>query len=298
MKTMFYGATLLFACHTNAFSYNSEIAKSQTDASGKITVSVFTRSSGSYANNFRDHGVEVGDEYVAVGGGVLASNDGSGALITASYPNDNLSAWLVSTKDHVDAHAHQIVGYAIGLKIEGLSRKELLNHIDVNTGTSSRMAYPEASQSVNPGFRLIGGGMNVKWRGAGNLAIASFPENDSTWKARGKEHISPSPASVKVYAIGLRESIPDIGKIDISIVKSVRSHVAAHPSAGVNVADGYALTGGGAKTLPKNRAGSLLWKMVPYTTGSQHGFEVSSKDHKDSCPASIIAYAIGIKLVE
>lgn len=58
-------------------------------------------------------------------------------MITASYPNNDLSAWIISSKDHAYAEAINAQGYAIGLKIEGMSRDDLLEYIYFCSKTSN-----------------------------------------------------------------------------------------------------------------------------------------------------------------
>lgn len=36
----------------------------------------------------------------------VAAEGPRGGLLTASYPNQHLSAWLASSKDHIEAQAH------------------------------------------------------------------------------------------------------------------------------------------------------------------------------------------------
>jgi hypothetical protein len=77
-------------------------------------------------NTRRQHWIEdeilVGDDdMIAIGGGGRAS-DNPGALLTASHPNDDLSGWVVSSKDHEVPDPHQLVTFVIGMKIDGMTR--------------------------------------------------------------------------------------------------------------------------------------------------------------------------------
>jgi hypothetical protein len=275
-----------------AFAINSQIINEHVDASGKITVAVFERIAGSQLAHFNNFAVEVPDQFVVIGGGVEGTNYPSGNLLTASYPNSDLSAWLVSTKDHLVSNPTQIKAWAIGLKIEGLTRQQLINNLAVNVASSSYEQHPDISTGVPAGFTMIGGGFKVNWSGTGNLATASYPENAYSWRARSKDHIVKSPAVLQVWAIGIRDFISGVGNIVTDINFSLSSY-AQHPAASANITPGYALSACGA-LVNWSGVGNLLWKIKPVTNWSQHGCEAASKDHNEYSPATIETYAVGI----
>jgi hypothetical protein len=109
---------------------------------------------------------------VAIGGGGTAAESPEGALLTASYPNDDLSGWLVTSTDHIKPNPHQLIAYAIGMKIEVMSRDQLMKSIFVNTADSGVAGHPE-KEIYHPfidrytwnRYILIGGGFNVQWVG-------------------------------------------------------------------------------------------------------------------------------------
>ncbi len=268
------------------------------DSSGKITVSVFERKAGDSQQHFHDYAATVPDDMIAIGGGAEATSTPYGALLTASYPNSELSAWLASSKDHNLPNPHKLKVYAIGLKIEGMSRDELLNYIHVGRDESGLSQHPEASESLPPGYLLVSGGFHVNWVDfnpvGGNLATASFPENALAWKARSKDHYGVSKANLTAYAIGIKEKLP-AGKIERSIQTKDSTH-AQHPSATADVLPGFVITGGGAE-VHWTGAGSLLWKLRPTTQTTNQDFSAGSKDHQAVSPATLTAYSLGIKLV-
>ncbi|MCO7223354.1 hypothetical protein [Pleionea sp. CnH1-48] len=280
---------------TSLTSSASTLIKSMTDSSGKVTVAVFEQISPNYRQHYTDYAVNVPDDFVVIGGGAEGAHVPTGNLITASYPNAQLSAWLVSTKDHSHPQAIKLKAYAIGLKIAGLSRSQLLQHISVNVATSSWGSHPDITAGVSAGHRLIGGGIKVNWSGYGNLATASYPSNSFGWRAQSKDHSVSSYATTQAYAIGIRDYIAGVGTIGVDI-NTAGSSYAAHPASSVGVQHGYALTGCGAK-VHWSGAGNLLWKLKPLTQISQHGCEASSKDHSHSSPATITSYALGIKVL-
>ncbi|MBB5119244.1 hypothetical protein [Streptomyces eurocidicus] len=266
------------------------------DASGRVTVSVFSHYGNPPQQHWYDKTTLVGDgEMIAIGGGATATDANPGALLTASYPTDDLSGWTVSSKDHLQAHPHALVSYVIGLKIAGLSRAQLLRSVYVSRADSGTAPHPEAEAGIpsSNDYVLVGGGFRVDWHGAGNLATASFPSTEFSWKARSKDHGQSDPANIRAFAIALRRDLP-VGRVVSSITRA-DSGQTAHPAAVASVTPGYALTGGGGDVHWRG-AGNLLWRLEPATSQTP-SFTAASKDHLWSDPSSITAYALGIRLV-
>jgi hypothetical protein len=266
-----------------------------TDSSGKITVAVFERIAGTPQQHFTDFAVNVPEQFVVIGGGVEGSGE-PGNMITSSYPNSDLSAWLVSTKDHYYKFPNPVAikAWAIGLKIAGLTRQQLISMMAVSVGSSGYDSKPDISSGVPENYVLLSGGIKVNYTEPGNIATASYPETSYTWRARSKDHILRSPASTQVYAIGLKQSIPGIGSIAVTTIATDSTYT-NHPASMANMTPGYALTGCGAR-VDWTEPGNLLWKIKPSTTGNQYGCEASSKDHYLPSPATIRTYATGITL--
>jgi subtilisin family serine protease len=266
----------------------------QTDASGKITIAVFERVSPTASAHNTDFAVTVPDDYVVIGGGGEGKEFPQGNLITASYPNAGLTAWLVSTKDHVASDPVQVRGWAIGLKIAGLTPAQVRSNVSVTTATSNFAAWPDVTATVPAGFVLAGGGVRVNWSGAGNLATASAPSGGTGWRVRSKDHYTSSPATATAYAIGLSSFISGVGTIS-TIVNGGTSGVIAHPSFAQGLTPGYALSGCGA-FVNWSGAGNLLWQLRPTSPGAgQAACAAASKDHVISSPSSISTYSIGLQ---
>lgn len=72
--------------------------------------------------------------------------------------------------------------------------------------------HPAASVQLPQGFVLTAGGAEVHWQGKGNLLWALQPEflphgdaqSPQGFTARSKDHIDPDPASLTVWAVGIR----------------------------------------------------------------------------------------------
>lgn len=232
-------------------------------------------------------------DMIAIGGGGTATDKGEGALLTASYPNDDLSGWIVSSKDHIKSCVHDLVTYVIGMKIAGMDREQLKDAVYISIADSGIAQHPEAETSINSDYVLLGGGFRVDWKGEGNLATASFPYTQSSWKARSKDHIKRDPSNIRVFAIGLKKDLP-VGQVVNTIGKANSSRY-QHPAAVADIEPGFVLTGGGAE-VHWNGEGNLLWKLEPSTSTTQ-SFSVASKDHIKYDPSTITAFALGIKLL-
>jgi len=263
------------------------------DASGKVTVVVFSHKGSPPQQHWINEEILVGDgDMIAVGGGGTAAEN-PGALLTASYPNDDLTGWVVSSKDHEVPCPHELTTYVIGLKIAGMSRQQLRDSIEVTFADSGTAPHPEAETGVpSDQFVLIGGGLRVDWQGAGNLATASFPSTEFSWKARSKDHDISDPSNLRVFAICLRRDLP-VGNV-VTRIDRADSGQANHPAAVASLDPGFALTGGGAEVHWQG-AGNLLWKLEPSTSISP-SFSAASKDHVDPDPSTLTVYALGIRI--
>ncbi|QFY09579.1 hypothetical protein GBF35_25620 [Nonomuraea phyllanthi] len=264
------------------------------DSSGKVTIAVFQEVSSQEQAHHFDLQADVDPDMVVVGGGATATDKPNGALLTASYPNENRTGWRASSKDHNVPNPHRLTVYAIGMKINGLTRDDLMGNLRFVRETSDVAAHPVEDVSAPQGFKLIGGGFRVNWApGPGNLATGSFPVGGS-WKARSKDHFAASPCTIDVFGIALRNSIPGVGGWE-RIVEDGTSSEAAHPSAHFSLDEAFALTGVGAEVF-FSEPGSLLWKLEP-RNGNVQGVTTASKDHQRSSPAKVKAYAIGIRFL-
>ncbi|PSM38079.1 hypothetical protein C6Y14_39050 [Streptomyces dioscori] len=278
------------------------------DASGLITTAAFRHRAGHDQQHFTDLAAEVDGDMVAIGGGATAVDAPQGALLTASYPADDGSAWLASSKDHNIPQPHRLTAFAIGMRIDGVSRDRLAGELlTVVRNRSRHAAHPFASARVPEGHTLIGGGFRVNWRDPrgghteGNLATASFPRAGGAWTARSKDHRVSSPCTIDAYAVCLKSSFVVDG---VRYTVDVRTDFAEsdggpvpHPSAVLPLpASGHVLTGIGAEALP-TEPGSLLWQLEPTADGTGPGVRSGSKDHGEWSPDTLCAWVLGIRLI-
>jgi hypothetical protein len=148
--------------------------------------------------------VLVDSGYLMTGGGARVDyGDGDGNLLTASFPL-SANAWQARSKDHMYASQATITAYAIGIK-----PRTGENHLEVKlfppSESSSKEEWPKHQITVDGGYVLTGGGALVNWQGSGNLLTASYPVDDRTWEATSKSHVLSSPATITVYAIGVKQ---------------------------------------------------------------------------------------------
>jgi hypothetical protein len=278
---------------------NSERIATLHDESGLVTVGVFRRRAEWAQSHHTDLAAHVDERMVVVGGGGVSwdptdPRTSNGALLTASYPAPDLDAWLVSSKDHQYSEPHRPLAYAIGLAIAGISRAELRAAIHISEAGAYGQ-HPAATARLPAGYVLVGGGAMVDWRpGQGSLLTASCPSTGRFWTAAAKDHHYANPSRLRVFAIGLREALP-VGRVECGIRRQA-STVAHHPRAAAGLREGYALTGGGARTHWRG-PGSLLWSLAPVPTPGAGAFAAGAKDHGYPEPCDLSAYAVGIRIV-
>jgi vibriolysin len=244
-----------------------------------LNVQIFTASSGVVPHPSVQ--VNVPSQFKIIGGGALDHWSGAGNLLTASFPS-GLHTWVAAGKDHEQSSPASITAFAVAL-FDPADEWDVI----VISETSSVEPHPSATAVLPVGFTLTGGGAFVDWHGAGNLLTASFPNSDTSWEARSKDHDISDPAKITAFAIGVRH------KSGVQLQRTTRkvtSGVVPHPSAQVCLDAGWTLTGGGAFD---NWSGDGNLLTASYPQGSC--WIASGKDHMHSDPASITAYVIGVK---
>jgi hypothetical protein len=177
-----------------------------SDWSGSVHIIVVSQQ---ISGEHNEVDISIPDDYVLVGGGGAVTPQATtpGALLTASYPGSNFSTWHAVSKDHLTPFSHTLTGYAIGLKLEGFTKKDLLTLISIDSLTSGDSAHPTAHVSVPKGYTLLGGGARVDYgNGLGNILVNSFPSGD-TWYTGSKDQDWTSPATITAYAIGINQAV-------------------------------------------------------------------------------------------
>lgn len=282
------------ALHEHALSV------SHRDRSGKVVVQV---SSCAWvgASNSPSADCNVDPDFVLVGGGAEIEGDGHpGALLTASYPDANKTTWHAASKAHEYDYPHRLRAYAIGLRVQGMSREDLARYVQYSEATSGASLVPSAVAPVANGYLLIGGGARVNWQGRGQLLTSSRPDGNQ-WVAEGKAHSYADSATITAFAIGIRDQpLPRVGRIQRTINSASTWSGSGYNYAALEVSSGYALVSTGATAQYDNpaTAGRLLSDIVPFadSTYSRPGTRATSKDHRYPDSGRTTAYVIGLQV--
>jgi hypothetical protein len=259
-------------------------------AAQQLKVEIFSNSCP--ASNRPNPQVKVPDKYKLLSGGAKVTWNGKGMLLTASFPESN-NTWRALAKDHEASDSGELTVYAMALyDPDGLWE---VKHFQA---TSAPEAHPHAEVNVESGFVMVGGGAEVHWNGEGNMLTASYPiletrdsKTSNTWKAQSKDHLESSPATITVYALGLRSKIGDYIKINQNC-ENTTSPQLSHPSETAAPGSEFVMVGGGAE-VHWHDPGNMLTASYP---NDSNDWTAQSKDHLKSSPATITAYAVGIQV--
>jgi hypothetical protein len=163
--------------------------------------------------------------------------------------------------------------------------------ITVLQRASDDAPHPSVSIAVPEGYRLLGGGASVEWSGAGNLLTSAWPEvGGRAWVASSKDHERSSPARIVAQAIVARMADTSPIREGDYLIVSHESARAQHPETRATLPKGFRLVGGGAR-VNWREPGNLLTASYP----DGDGWVVRSKDHDLPSPATVTAFAIGLR---
>src|SRR5262249_2238931 len=113
------------------------------------------------------------------------------------------------------------------------------------------------------------------------------------WLARSKDHGEPDPSAITAYAIGLRHRA---GTASLERqLKAATGPVLDHPFSYATVGREFILSGGGAYD-DWSGAGNLLTGSMPDSDNDELRWTADGRDYLWLSPASIIAFAIGIRI--
>jgi hypothetical protein len=136
---------------------------------------------------------------------------------------------------------------------------------------------PEASVSVDQGYKIVGGGARDNYSQPGNLLTASYPASPQTWTAKGKAHQEHSPATIDVFALGLHDPNDEWDVVIVPIDSGEPSNLL---EAVATVPSGYVMTGGGAFCRYQGD-GNMSTASYPLDSQSWHA---KSKANRGSAP--------------
>jgi hypothetical protein len=231
-----------------------------------------------------------------VGGGVQCRKGNSFWHEAASYmvtsrPNDDLTAWIGSSKDHYYVNPHYITVYAIGMKLNGVDPAYLKSKIHLHTQQGTMANHPYASANISSNELLIGGGAYDHWFNYGNMLVVSYPASRYTWYAEGKDHHWADPGIMTAYAIGIENiDFPNFGHLETSTVNDY--YDLSYTS--VSIPSGWAMTCS-AGYIGYSGLGVLMHICYPETNTSSF---LQSMDCYPTGYGSPRAYAIVIRKVQ
>lgn len=225
----------------------------------------------------------VGRGYKVISCGARVNYHGNGNMLTAIFPTDH-NTCVAAAKDHNLPDPASLEIWAMGLYDPADAWQ-----VQIFSASSSVAAHPTAQISVDPAYVMTGGGAQVKYAGYGNMLTATYPLSENLWVAESKDHLESDPASLIVYAIGIKPTNPSLPPPQTRLFAQ-SSLVAAHPAQVVSVTDGFTLTGGGARDEYCG-SGNMLVGSYP---SDSNIWAASGKDHIDPDPTRLVVYAIGI----
>lgn len=236
--------------------------------------------------------VTVPDGWKVISGGAYVVYYGSGQLLSKSFPiisegSSSPIGWSVQSKDHQKADLGQVQALAVAMYDPSDEYEVHVATLD----TKDAETDPHATVFLPEGYTLLGGGINVHWKGQGSLITASRPTDDlKGWYGAAKDHIAADPSTISVYAIGIRHKVYGTEFLGTRLV-SQGSTVAPHPWAAVKASSGSLFVGGGGE-VATGGVGNMLVDLIPVSGG--HVFYASSKDHLESDPKNLTAYGIEV----
>ena len=237
---------------------------------------------------------------VILGGGAYVDWDGPcansatpcGNMLTAMFPSDDGTTWTVSAKDHMQASPASITAYCIVAQ-----RKDKTpipkQYYKIVSQTSAIAQHPTLQVNLPAGFSVVGGGARANYKGAGSILYGSNPTPGlDGWVGFAKDHQEADPASITVWAIGLKQSfLQQSAMLDDLVLSSKTTTTATHHPRLTIVVPDFHMTGGGAR-VNWNGQGNLLTASFPQ---DRQTWVTEGKDHFESDPSTITAYAVGFK---
>jgi hypothetical protein len=235
-------------------------------------------------------------DFVLVGGGaeIIGAPEPAG-LLTSSYPF-NSTTWWAQSNSVQSGSLHKLRAYAIGLKLDGLSRAMVEAAIRRRSVNSTDSQAPSASLTVPAGHLLLSGGARTHDI-ARHFLTASYPVDTVTWKASAKDHNVPFVSYIETHTISIA-ACPSL-RVNYCLTSH---HLSGDSPVGdsyetATVASALPVVGVGAYSLSVEPAvGRLLTDMFPIT-GSSHGASATGKAELYSNPGKTRVHLINLASV-
>lgn len=174
--------------------------------------------------------------------------------------------------------------------------KDPNNEWDVRLWTTTSdpaIPNPWGTVTIDSSYSLTCGGART-WpvrAAAGNFLYESYPLSNDTWKASAKDHFVSDPATMNVFAIGLKPN-----NSNIAIASQITSDVGPtsdFPSAQVNAFRDFIITRGGAQIYSGSGYGNLLTASNPIVDNTVQIWRADGKAHMEHSLGTLTVYAIG-----
>ncbi|MBN1609999.1 MAG: hypothetical protein JW940_25455 [Polyangiaceae bacterium] len=218
--------------------------------------------------------------YALVGGGGFVHYSGYGAMITESRPLDDRT-WRVSSHDHLQADAHNLTTYAVGLRLDGVNAQSLRNLIGQFT-----VGVPNYNSISSSGIlRMISGGAMAT--GASRFLVASKP----SWTAIVKDHLVAASGGVGVFTTYVELGIIEgFGALDISQRTGIKRTVATGVASSTgSIRSGWAAVGYGGEATWSSGPGRMLFAVGPNGDDARR-VVAKSKDHAQASKGGVTPY--------
>jgi hypothetical protein len=221
----------------------------------------------------------VGADDVLIGGSAHTTTAKPGVFLTASYPDSGLTKWTASSKDHGEAHPHNLFVFSFGLNVAGMTPAQLRQALSLVTRTSAVADHPKLQSSSVPSDEfLLSTGGKVNWSGVGNLLTGVWPTS-----VAGKDHVWADPASITMYELRIKKTLR-IGTADVAI--EVKEKTTAGPTvdngfsaANVRSDSGFAPAGAFGYSVWWNPGRLMIGYGYHPGRGAANGYETWTSDH-------------------
>ncbi|MCO7189523.1 MULTISPECIES: hypothetical protein [unclassified Pseudoalteromonas] len=288
---------------------------SDVDGSGRIHMQVWKYTLDSNNSNHTTR-LTIPHDWVVVGGGVDLKVNNS-ALIAASYPDiETQQSWIVSTLADKSSADHALTAYAIGIKIEGISRSDMGKHSIVKSWCKNEVQNDSAdvaSSATIPdnGYLMISGGAKATQNAERGSApvYASAPGRWDQWIAASKKASDINSPALTSCVVGIRKDLAsaqlghNLGYVDtIHRVSAVNKLSSSRIESEVFMENDYILTGVGAKLSANRNKESepkvLLYSIMPKKFGDSSKVVAKAKEYLYPAGAFLKTYAIGVRLIK
>jgi hypothetical protein len=272
-----------------------------SDRTGKITTAVFERVASTANTKFTDFRVEVPEDYIVVNGGLEVLDVPYGHSVTASYPNDDLSAWMVSSQSILSTRPARVKAWAVGLKLQGLTREQALKYLRREEASGMNAA---SARAFNNPYIWVGGGFRFDLPSTARSLVFTSTYGQG-WDSSILTGVNPAyPVPVRSYTVMLHELIPALG---VLVEKTVNGYappprsiysgavsgraISALRAEAVSSIAPFALTGCGV-TMP-SLTSSMLVKLMPRADNATCT-AVLQNDPTGTMSSSVTVYSGGI----